>query len=297
MDVIALARQAKHRLWVLRKRWRRARRRVPLHLATAFGPLWSRLHPYRFDPNRYLGERTKRWPHDFLAEEVTSRGDQEGALPRRVFVVWTGTNELTPNRARNLRALRDVIGVPVEFITPKNLRDWVVDDHPLHPAYKNLSLVHQSDYLRAYLLHHYGGGYCDLKRPLASWAPVFEAMRSRPDVWLTSFSERNAFDPARLSGRLGFDVSMNYTRLVGCSAMICRSGTAFTREWLSEVERRLDVLEPELALHPGGIRNEAAGYPVSWTDLLGKVYHPLQLKHLDRVQADDRLLLEFHDYQ
>ena len=53
-------------------------------------------------------------------------------------------------------------------MTPANLQDWVVAGHPLHPAYNDLSLVHRSDYLRAYLLHHHGGGYCDLKRPIKS---------------------------------------------------------------------------------------------------------------------------------
>ncbi|MGS1085616.1 hypothetical protein [Micrococcus luteus] len=49
--------------------------------------------------------------------------------------------------------------------------------------------------------------------------------------------------------------------------------------------------------YPGGIRGEVVGYPVSWTDILGKVFQPLQLKYLDHIRVDDRLLLEFENYQ
>lgn len=63
--------------------------------------------------------------------------------------------------------LREWIGLPVELVTPKNLSDWVLPQHPLHRAYENLSLVCCSKYLRVSLTHHHGGGYCDLKASAA----------------------------------------------------------------------------------------------------------------------------------
>ncbi|MEU5467039.1 hypothetical protein [Kocuria salsicia] len=55
----------------------------------------------------------------------------------------------------------------MELVTPENLSDWVLPQHPLHRAYENLSLVCRSNYLRASLTHHHGGGYCDLKASAA----------------------------------------------------------------------------------------------------------------------------------
>jgi len=36
---------------------------------------------------------------------------------------------------------------------------------------------------------------------------------------------------------------------------------------------------------------------VSWTDLLGKIYQPLQLKYFHHIRVDNDLLVGFADYQ
>lgn len=77
--------------------------------------------------------------------------------------------------------------------------------------------------------------------------------------------------------------------------MIIRSHTPFTREWLREVERRLGFLAGRLAESPGDVRHGSSGYPASWTDLLGKVYQPLQLKYFHHIRVDDDLLVESAD--
>ena len=116
-------------------------------------------------------------------------------MERRVFVLWTDERSLTANRAAALDGMRRVCaaeGVRVELVTPETLDLWTGPHAataagcgglplpasgssssnnrlpPLHPAYEHLSAVHRSDYLRAYLALHWGGGYCDLKRP-ATW--------------------------------------------------------------------------------------------------------------------------------
>lgn len=138
----------------------------------------------------------------------------------------------------------------MEFVTPANIQDWVVEGYPIHPAYENLSLVHRSDYLRAYLMHHFGGGYCDLKEPNHSWSHAFERALSDPDVWVTSYGEMTAHAATRIDGPLGFDIAMYHQQLAGTGSMIVRSHTPFTGEWLREVERLMTYFADQMAEFP-----------------------------------------------
>jgi hypothetical protein len=130
-----------------------------------------------------------------------------------------------------------------------------------------------------------------------TWAPFFNRIELDESAWVMSYRELDAASVVRLPGALGFDVAMHHPRLVGCGAMICRSHTPFTAEWIRQVDRLMDYFGPQAADHPGGVRGEVVGYPVSWTDLMAKVYHPLQLKYLPHVRIEDGMLLEFTDYQ
>lgn len=281
------ARKAKHLGFVTQKRLRSYGRALKFATITQVSKPYSQLRPYRFDPSRYR--------RSFLARAAPPQlGSTE--LPHRVFVLWTGTNDMSGSRRRNLKLIRQQIGVEVCLITPDSLDDWVEEHHPLHPAYRDLSLVHRSDYLRAYLLHHHGGGYCDLKRPLHAWTGAFARLGSDESSWISGFRELSAGSAVRLPGALGVDIAMHHRRLIGTSAMIAKAHTAFTGEWLREVERRLDYYKPQLTEFPGGERGHVVGYPISWTHLLGGVYQPLQLKYLRAVRQDASLLLDFEDY-
>ncbi|MDO4920011.1 hypothetical protein [Kocuria sp.] len=288
VDPVLAARKLKHALFVADKRRRRAQKDLVFGAVTALGPVRSRWKPYEFDAARYR--------RSFVTRDAPAV-DGPRQLPRRVFVLWVGDNPLTPRRRANLEVLRERIGLPVELVTPENLEAWVVPGHPLHPAYKNLSLVHRSDYLRAYLMHHHGGGYSDLKAPLCSWEGAFARMHADEQAWLAGYPERVVQDVTRLPGALGEDLAWHYHRLVGMGAYLLRSHTPLTAEWLREVERRLDYYADQAAEFPGEQRGEVVGYPISWTRLLGGVLHPLQLKHLSHVRQDPDLLLGFEDYQ
>ena len=298
MGLIGAARQVKHAGFVVKKSARSAAVDVKWKLLTASTPALARARPYHYDASRYLPPVKGKPGHDLRFLQLDPPDDPvPSELPRRVFVLWTGSNELSSNRRRNFELLRGTVRVPVELVSPGSLDNWVVPDHPLHPAYDDLSLVHRSDYLRAYLMHHHGGGYIDLKAPVASWRAGFDRAEADQPAWVTAYPESNAKASARFPGSMGRDIAAHWSRLVGTAAMIVRSHTPFTGEWLREVENRLDRLGPELAEHPGGVRNEAAGYPVSWTDLLGKVYQPLQLKYLEHIRADPDLHVTTVDYQ
>lgn len=98
-----------------------------------------------------------------------------------IYAFWTGTNPMTPNRIKNLDLMKEVLEVPVQLITPKNLGDYITDC-PLHPGYQYLSETTKSDYLRTYFMYHHGGGYADIKVYYDSWKSEFDTMQVNPRI-------------------------------------------------------------------------------------------------------------------
>lgn len=287
MGMLGVAREVKHAGFVAVKRTRRSLRKAKFDAATVTFRNIERFKPFAYRPDRYRDT--------FLARSITPTGPSE--LPERVFVIWAGDNPLTPNRARNLERIRRDIGLPAVLITPDNLGEWLVPGCPLHPAYDHLSLVHKSDYLRGYLMHHHGGGYIDLKAPLDSWAGTFADMTADPDAWVTSYAAEHANWPAKLRGRIGRDILIRYRLVFGNSGFMMRSRTPLTAEWMREMDDRLDRVEGRLVSNPGGVFGGGPGYPLSWNDLLARVLDPLNLKYVDHVRHDERMMLELKDYR
>jgi hypothetical protein len=77
-----------------------------------------------------------------------------------LWQAWTGRNELPGYLRLCMESVRrhNADDFTVCTVTSDNVRDYLPD---LHPAYELLSYVHRADYLRAELLHRYGGMYCD----------------------------------------------------------------------------------------------------------------------------------------
>ncbi|UIJ35540.1 hypothetical protein [Allobranchiibius sp. GilTou73] len=283
------ARQAKHRAFVV---WRR----VPLskNVIRANDARWRRhfaKHPYVYDPAQHA--------HTFLAEPPPPDGGAS-ELPRVIWCVWTGDNPLTENRERGLASLREQhagTDVQVRLVTPADLDQWLVEGHPLHPAYEFLSLNHRSDYLRAYLLHHHGGGYSDIKPTPRSWAPSFDLLEQHPESWALGYPELSSSLCAQLPGAYGRLVKHHFPLFIGNSAFIYRSHTPMTASWLAALERDLDVAVDELRAHPGGMWGRTPGYPLRWGQLMADIGQPLQLKYHGRFLQDGRMQPGFVDYR
>lgn len=285
---VQMAKSAKHLAYVVQKRAVRFARN--LRTATT-----SRLWFYQSEraPYVYFAQNYRRSFLNWDAEEPTQVRD----VPGRIFCLWTGDNNLTSRRAANLNRIRSAHdNLEVILVTPSNLHEWVVPEHPLHPAYTNLSLVHRSDYLRAYLLHHHGGAYSDIKAPQHAWSDVFDIFRD-PNVWLVGYPERSTQWVAQLPRKLGRDLKHYYRCVPGGGSYVARPDTQLTREWIAEVERRLDYFSPLLEQNPGGMRNEVDSYPIGWNDLLAKVTHPLALKFHEHIYLTEVMLPNLENYQ
>lgn len=247
----------------------------------------SRGERFNFDPQRYPD-------HRFLA--LTSEAEPASEVSRRIFALWTGENEIPGIRRKHLNALASTREIEFELVTPNNLHEWILPEAPLHPAYSHLSLVHRSDYLRAYLLHHHGGGYCDIKAA-GSWKNSFKQLEADPNHWVVGYPEDSRGRIPQLGGNLERDLHAHFRFVSGTGALIARAHSPFTEEWLAEVERRLDYFASILKDHPGGVRNEAPSYPVGWTQLLASIVYPLSLKYRKRITLGPQLRPSSVDYR
>lgn len=226
----------------------------------------------------------------WLGEDAEARPITAGEpVPRRIFTVWAGDNPMSERRLAGIESIKAMNpSLEVVLVTPENLADWLVPDHPLPDAYEHLSYVHRSDYLHCYLLHHHGGGYVGIKTLRYDWSPCFDALQAS-DKWLLGYTELTKFNAPLVGGELQRDLRRVWTQLLGFGGMIARPRTPLTTEWYNRLRTVVDAQSDELARHPGGIWGTDEGYPFDWTEVLAQIASPLMWKYQPHIIHDDRV--------
>lgn len=250
--------------------------------------LYTRLFPYQYKKDRY--------PNYFLKFDSTLINKNQ-KIDTVIYCFWTGNNPMTENRLNAIEALKKKSGVNIQIVTPENLKDYILKDYPLHKSYEFLSLVHKSDYLRCYFMHHYGGGYSDVKQTEQNWTAAFEKIKNSNEKWILGYSEISKYGVAQLEGKIGKDLKKYYKNVIGNCAYICKPKTKFTDEWYNELHKRLDTYYETLQKHPGNIMGDNDGYPIPWTNILGDIFHPLCLKYHQYIIHDDSIKPIFENYR
>ncbi len=202
-------------------------------------------------------------------------------LNKTIFCFWTGTNEITPNRLTNLQRLKDKTGCEVKLVTPDNLPEYILSEYPLHEAYQYLSETHKADYLRTYFMHFHGGGYTDIKDTEGSWIQAFDDILSNPNKYINSYVEFHkdciVYEPAKIV----------WDKMAGNCAYICRPGTPFTEKWYSEMisvlDKKLPLLRINPATNPQDCAPNGSGYPITWSEILGQIFHKICYEYLDYI--------------
>lgn len=211
-------------------------------------------------------------------------------LERRIFCFWTGDNEMSENRLDALASLREKAEVEIVLVTPANLEKFILTDFPLHKGYQYLSAVHKSDYLRCYFMHHYGGGYSDVKAPGGSWKSSFDKLEKQTYKWIAGYREIGKRGAAQVEHPiLAMDLINNWQLLIGNGAYICHPYTPFTADWYNELHHRMDIYYRQLSEYPGNILGNNEGYPIPWTGILGQIFHPLCLKYMDGIIYSNKI--------
>lgn len=254
--------------------------------------LYNRLRAPKY---KYCGDNYR---DSFLAQQtVADEYVFTGKIPRVVYCFWTGTNQMSPDRSRAFELLRKNVGAEVVFVTPDNLNKFILQDYPLHRGYNYLSLVHRSDYLRCYFMHHYGGGYSDIKAYSESWLGSFDALEKSSEKWIIGYREIGKRGVAPKTGRLGADLKKYWHLLLGNGGYICKPRSPFTTEWYFELHRQMDLLYNRLEKNPGNTFGDNPGYPVEWSQILGCIFHPLCLKYSKRLMFSRALKFKPMSYR
>lgn len=305
MRVISTAKQAKHLAFLGRKRVRLA----VGHARSVRRACVAAARGYVYDAERYAirggaGDSVRQpagstFPVDHLWFPPTLPHRESEPVPRRLFLLWTGTNPMSANRERSVEVVRaENHDVVVELITASGVRAWEVEGHPLHPSYERLSAVHRSDYLRAYLMYHHGGAYLDIKPYRGRISDFLTALDDDPEIWAAGAPELAGNFPPTAGGPLAEDMRLHESRILSQAVFAFRPRTRFAAEWLAEVERRLDyfsqLLEEHPAVHPLGIDD---GYPIPWFSLHGATFSPLALKHHERIRLMKTVTLSIGGFE
>lgn len=213
-------------------------------------------------------------------------------LEPRLFCFWTDSNPMSNARSKALSSMPNT-DLKVIFIDKHELSSWVLEDAPLHPAFRYLSSVHKADYLRCYFMHNYGGAYSDVKVIQDSWLSSYEELFNN-EYLINGYKEISFIETARGRGLLkDIWLALNYYRVIGCGAYICKPNTYFTNEWMDTIHKILDHKYDLLINNPPKDSRDfyqkkhddgsISDYPLRWTEICGEVFHPLCLKYSKKI--------------
>jgi hypothetical protein len=195
----------------------------------------------------------------------------ENIEKNNIFCFWTGTNAMTQNRLGCMYNLRTQTESNIVLITVDNLPDYILESDPLHEAYNYLSETHKCDYLRIYFMHHYGGGYTDIKSPRRSWAEAFQQMRDDPTKIINGYHEKGEYAIAYRPS------ASKWEMLCGNGSYILRPRTALTYAWykamLALMDEKVDALREHPATRVEDAKEWGGGYPLEWNEMLGRIFH------------------------
>ena len=197
----------------------------------------------------------------------------------KIYCFWTGDNKMSDNRIKSLENLRDISETEIILVTKDNIKDYILDTEPLHPAYDYLSETHKSDYLRTYFMNFYGGGYSDVKMTSGSWKQCFYDLLIS-DKWICGYKE--------IDGCVAYKPLQNeWSKLVGNGAYICKPQTELTKKWYNEMLLLLDTKLEELKINPSTKPDDCAetgsGYPIEWNEMLGRIFHKVTYNYIDKI--------------
>jgi hypothetical protein len=150
--------------------------------------------------------------------------------------------------------------------------------------------------MRIYLLHHYGGGWHDIKPTQVNFSPVWELFNDS-NVYFVGRPEVPK-GPAHVFDREGRWMPDYWQELVGCGWWVGRPRTPLTTEMYHDLHELLDknveLLKKYPAKNPYAKKKKSKlawlpfnfekekGYPLPWT-VFGNIFHPLNYKYRHHI--------------
>lgn len=213
--------------------------------------------------------------------------DIDGFEREYIFCMWPGNDKLPQDRATEVFSILANSHCPVIFLTPASYKKWESPSAPFHPALQYLSECHVSDYLRVYLMHHYGGGYTDIKFTFKPWDIAFKALRENDAMVLGyKFTSPSEFG---LSKKYQGTEFLEYYKQhyapygIGHVAFIFKRKTPLTLNMLDRLHAFLDEKLPALKEHPSRAQKDYLGkvlpdgsvsqYPLDYIEMGPDIFH------------------------
>lgn len=208
-------------------------------------------------------------------------------LQRNLYSFWVGHNNLVmnQNRINGLESIKNNSNVNFILINNENLPDYILEGHPLHQGFNYLSDVHKADYLRTYFMHHYGGGYTDIKPCSWDWNTYFDQLENS-DAFGIGAPEDEGELSVTLKQRAW--LGKHWDKLVSNDLYIFKPNTEFTTKWYNKLLEIMDTKFNNLQKFPAKNSREAADtivtrYPIEWGEILLEIFHPLCYEYTDRL--------------
>ena len=175
-------------------------------------------------------------------------------------------------------------------------------DYPLHKGYKYLSAIHKADYLRCYLMHHYGGGYTDIKEATNSWLESYEKIEKNENIWALGLKGPNGgiAYPEEYNEKQRKDLDKFHDKLISVGYKIYKPRTKLTHDWYNLLNKRMDFYYEKIKENPAKYPRESRDgtpkpeweggklntkYPISWNRILGQINYPLQEKYIQHIKS------------
>jgi hypothetical protein len=207
-------------------------------------------------------------------------------IDRKIYCVWVGENTaMNENRINGLESIRKNSGVEVVLVNNDNLNSFVKEGHPIHEGFKYLSDVHKSDYLRCYLMHHYGGGYSDIKPCSWDWNIYFDRLEKGYDYGVGAPEDEGPLSTPLIIRK---EYGDHWDKMISADLFIFKPYTVFTSYWYTQMMQRMDENLVPLKKNPATTSREAADtvvtkYPIRWAGILCEIFHPLCVNFTDRI--------------
>lgn len=214
-------------------------------------------------------------------------------VPKVVFIFWFSHKDYIPTftvrRFNALKSLIENINVPVIIITNENYKNWILEEFPLNENFNNLSGVHKSDYLRVYLLYHYGGGYHDIKWREKSWENEWDKFQNK-NIWFIGRREIKESHIAYNPNTDNKNIQKRYNDMITFGWIISKPKNECLKLFIIRIEEILNNKSEALKLNPApksrcgiGVDCDESKYPVRWLELLCEIFHPLMLNYIDHI--------------
>ena len=92
-------------------------------------------------------------------------------------------------------------------------------------------------------MHHYGGGYSDIKHLDYDWQPFFEKLEKSEDKYAIGYPEHYPFYPTCHQERGETpcrELKRNYKKIMGAGQFIHKKGSPLTTTWIGRITKTLD---------------------------------------------------------